>query len=1534
MSETFSFEEAGVAAAPPEVAGGNTFSFEEALAAPKAAVGDKPEAPSSPGRDFAGSAASLIDLPLSFPGAVVGVGASLGATLVGAAAKPWTGESWGNIYKSALESGSQVSEALINPMQKVLKAFGVEKEYEDAPVTQAMNFVSEKIAEGSNSVEQKTGIPAAGLQILANEILTLGIPGLGSATKRGVMKLNDFVQDAAAARKATGAKETLASVDEILRGYGERAAGPELPVGEAPYRQPTPFKVSESGGSWKSYTPDDAGKSAASTAQNMMQSGATKKAAEAATKNNPTLASVMEEIRAKRADAKESFGRGVQQGEWLGPEEPTNLGGEAQVRPAILGASEAEGAQRLLAASKADPRLLGKGEIDPKLLVALGLATGTAALAGVYPEEAKKAMGGLALGGALLATSGKMPDIGALRTLGGELAQGKYTLKTLERLPQNRTEIPKAMIEQELRRADVSKAEKDVLTEVLATKGEQVTSQELVRDFRLATGDHTLEAKATGEYADYGLDRIDRMTADSLRNIDREPQPGDPGAHPTTTLYRLPEHMELSDANHFKDPRLFGWTRSFDEGGVKHVVEVQSDLAQHTKGAAPPEQAIDILNKRVEVDDALKVFAEHDRQFDKSPTGDTKISVQELYDLGDKVLGKTFDRSRGLKYVRDELAAKADELRVKAEATSINANVGPMLKHWPRRLIREELAASAKKRQSHEVLLKDIENSTADDFALGEQGRQEALEFEQQFLGKPDVVRFATADTVAKVEGWGTNEYRLARLKEDAADVQKKLDSVDRYYSVEDRAQAKVYHEHQLKQVEKDIADFKPGFTDPGHQSIHSRYRTDIETYLKGLGGKEVVDASGHSWIEVPTSQHKGRIQQYGNIDRNLLIKAGIISTGLVAGGFLADDPIRGAFLGGLLGLGLGALPKTSLARGIEYAGGITSTRIANISKPIWHRAVALELGVFDRTHKAIAAVDPFLEKMNKLPKDSKAALNSALLRNDFSAVEQVLRGSGDPQFAKDWIEVRKTLDSLGKELKQAGILSHMREDYFPRMVADREGLLAQMGFEQKTKLQEKLARAEAAALRRGETSLSTEEASSIINTFMQQGGLGGGRKPSFTQHRKIENLTPEMEEFYFSPTEAFHTYARTAVKELEKVRFFGKDAVRVEHNGKPRLDIEQSIGQLIERELRQKTIIPEQVPEMASLLRSRFIGGERVSSKFVQDAKNYGNIALLGDLTSGLVQSGDAIMSVYQTGLRPTLKTVVQQITGKQQVSMKDFGLADHISEEFVGTRKSAKILNFVLKPVFSKIDAWGKDIVLNSAINSAQRLARTESGAAKLGEKYAAAFGSDFPQLLADLKSKQVTPQVKLLAFHELSNLQPVSKLEMPQGYLDNPNGRILYMLKSYQLKQFDILRRDAYQEIKNGRIAKGLGNLTKLGITLGIAGATTAQVRSWILGIDDPLEGSDVWDNALKTYGWSSYVQDKVQAGKPAEAVAGLVAPPYKVMDTLIQQDPRAVSYLPWFGKTIYHRGMGGAEKVEESRKRREAAAERRARLRKLD
>src|SRR5438046_257046 len=92
-------------------------------------------------------------------------------------------------------------------------------------------------------------------------------------------------------------------------------------------------------------------------------------------------------------------------------------------------------------------------------------------------------------------------------------------------------------------------------------------------------GQYDLEGVKSNEFADYGLNNI--------REDEVVSKPGEPvniqnsvGESAQTTLYRSPSIRVDPDSNHFGDPNLFGWSRSFEEGGVRHVVELQSDLAQ------------------------------------------------------------------------------------------------------------------------------------------------------------------------------------------------------------------------------------------------------------------------------------------------------------------------------------------------------------------------------------------------------------------------------------------------------------------------------------------------------------------------------------------------------------------------------------------------------------------------------------------------------------------------------------------------------------------------------------------------------------------------------------------------------------------------------------------------------------------------------------------------------------------------------------------------------------------------------------------
>ena len=68
--------------------------------------------------------------------------------------------------------------------------------------------------------------------------------------------------------------------------------------------------------------------------------------------------------------------------------------------------------------------------------------------------------------------------------------------------------------------------------------------------------------------------------------------------------------------------------------------------------------------------------------------------------------------------------------------------------------------------------------------------------------------------------------------------------------------------------------------------------------------------------------------------------------------------------------------------------------------------------------------------------------------------------------------------------------------------------------------------------------------------------------------------------------------------------------------------------------------------------------------------------------------------------------------------------------------------------------MDLFSKDIILNASLSKYQRLALSNKGIEKIARKYKKAYGEEFPLLLADLKSKQMTPRVKSMLWGELSD------------------------------------------------------------------------------------------------------------------------------------------------------------------------------------
>lgn len=196
------------------------------------------------------------------------------------------------------------------------------------------------------------------------------------------------------------------------------------------------------------------------------------------------------------------------------------------------------------------------------------------------PPEALKTIeeltGGLYGSGRQAAAPAQSMEPPAQMTLREALADQPTTLRTLENLPGKRTMIPMQEIRDQLRRPEVTKAERDVFERVLGrTEEDSISAENLVREVGLETKDFTLTPKDTDQFADYGLQAIGRDVTPSEWTGGLS-QPNAENAR--TTIHRSP--TPTADNNHFRDPNYFGHTRAFESDGIPHVVEIQSDLVQ------------------------------------------------------------------------------------------------------------------------------------------------------------------------------------------------------------------------------------------------------------------------------------------------------------------------------------------------------------------------------------------------------------------------------------------------------------------------------------------------------------------------------------------------------------------------------------------------------------------------------------------------------------------------------------------------------------------------------------------------------------------------------------------------------------------------------------------------------------------------------------------------------------------------------------------------------------------------------------------
>ena len=639
-------------------------------------------------------------------------------------------------------------------------------------------------------------------------------------------------------------------------------------------------------------------------------------------------------------------------------------------------------------------------------------------------------------------------------------------------------------------------------------------------------------------------------------------------------------------------------------------------------------------------------------------------------------------------------------------------------------------------------------------------------------------------------------------------------------------------------------------------------------------------------------------------------------------------------------------------------------SRLQTVSPKLAARLRDFEFGIHKKGADYINRLKPFIKGIKtgnlniggniwKLSKSERVKVSKALMNRDYDTAENILNKYARSQGTLS--EVRKVLDNVFDELKDAGVKGiNYIENYFPRRVINVKQLrkeISEIDTQESNRLATELRNAR---LEKNRALTIDEEEAIIRNRLQAVMNAKPNAKLGNMQNRQIEELYDNLLKYYDEPENALIEYVQGAVNVIERKRFFGNSAVADDLLS---LNSDKSIAKLINDEL--SDFSDDALDEIETVLTARFSPqfADKPAGRPVQIAKNLIYASHLGNPYNALTQMGDLGISAYLEGILNMPKGLWRAITNSG-IDIRDLGVENFGAE--LGTQKgwARALVDLSFKTGFAKIDRFGKNALINSAFEKVYKQVtatgkKLEKNLAKLREEYGATFGDDLDSFINAVRNKDFKdPNVQLYLFNRLADAQPITMSELPASYLKNPNGRLLYTLKSYSIKQLDIMRKDIWRNVSDGiknknikKVSEGLKNA--MAYTVLVTGGNTAikQVKDFTLGkeIDEEKIADDFGNNILQQFFLSKYMVDRsLSKGDIPEALGQIVVPPYDWASYLGKDifhllgvdeffnplDPfkklnkeldggyryKSLQYLPFAGKLPYWWFMGGKEDYE--------------------
>ena len=557
------------------------------------------------------------------------------------------------------------------------------------------------------------------------------------------------------------------------------------------------------------------------------------------------------------------------------------------------------------------------------------------------------------------------------------------------------------------------------------------------------------------------------------------------------------------------------------------------------------------------------------------------------------------------------------------------------------------------------------------------------------------------------------------------------------------------------------------------------------------------------------------------------------------------------------------------------------STGIRELEPRVFNTLRKMEYTKRAQFHESINTVEPFLSSVDKLPTSLKKVVNDALRNRDFNTVRDVFKARKDTEALKGFNDAQNQFKKQWEFLKEIYPDVKQESNFWPRVIKDKKAFFNALGKKNETLLQNALDKLEAKLGRRPDPWMEAEIATNLLRD-----GRPRMTAPGTIFRRTIKTIPEQFTPHYADARTSAHMYFHRTTDDIAKRNFFGR-AIKYTSKDRKTVDINQTIGSFIAQNTRFRKS-DEAFHELQRLLKLRFVEGEQRPHAVIRAAKDLTYGGTLSNLWSDLTQLKDVgnVMSRY--GVTNTIKSIV----GKRAWKAVDLALTDIAAELEHSPSATSRYVERSLKySGFQRADIFGKTLAMNGAWNKYTKMALTDKGKQFIYKKYAKAMGQDVFPLINDLAAKKKTDLTGFFIFHELLDMQPIALSEMPAYWLKSPNWRIGYALRSFTLKQMDMVINDTVREaFRRGNYKQGAKMALRYTIYLSAAGMSVDIIKDLLKGKEiNPKDiPAYVVNNMLQVFGGSKFMTDQLGQNKAADALLSVYDPAFRTMVGTVYSD----------------------------------------------